>query len=72
MFVAAISAEAKVSDVTVDVQGNFVKKTKMQIALHREIKIVIKRTFYILQFFVKLPDSNSFNACHSFFRVKQK
>ncbi len=57
MLVAAISAEAKASDVTVDVQGNFAKKTKIQIALRREIKIVIKRTFYILHFFVKLPET---------------
>jgi hypothetical protein len=57
MFVVALTNEAKVSDVTVAVQGNFAKKTKMQIELRHEIIIVIKRTFYILQFFVKLPET---------------
>ncbi len=51
MFVVALPNEAKASDVTVALQGNFTKKIKMQSTSQHEIIIVIKRTFYILQFF---------------------
>ncbi len=68
MFVASISTEAKGSDVTVAVQGNFAKKTKMLIALQHEIMIIIKTTFHILRIFCEIAgDSNSFNACRGFF-----
>jgi hypothetical protein len=47
-----ITQEAKASDVSVAVQGNFAKKTKMLIALQHEIMIIIKTTFYILRIFL--------------------